>query len=57
MKATKKEKPDKVRRIKMNLTISEGTINRLDKLVVNKHVNKSKLVEKLILAHIKNNSV
>lgn len=46
----------KKRRVKMNLTLSEESISKIENYVKANHINKSQLSEKLILEHIKNNS-
>ena len=50
------KKINKNRRVKMNLTLSEESITKIENYAKTNHINKSQLSEKLILEYIKNNS-
>lgn len=50
------KKINKNRRVKINLTLSEESITKIEDFTKINHINKSQLSEKLILEYIKNNS-
>lgn len=50
------KKTNKNRRVKINLTLSEESITKIENFTKINHINKSQLSEKLILEYIKNNS-